>query len=58
MTNVFAVIGEHRDEPGRLLLRGDDGHFYAYATDDGRPSAVEPTDEWEFDPDAEPIADG
>lgn len=49
MTNVFAVVGEHRQEPGRLLLLGDDGHYYAYATVSGQPTEVEPTDEWEID---------
>ena len=52
MTNVFAVVGEHREEPARLLLIGDDGHFYAYATTNGEPTAVEPTDEWELDGEA------
>jgi len=26
MTNVFAVVGQHRDVPDRLLLLGEDGH--------------------------------
>ena len=53
MTNIFAVVGEHRVEPSRLLLVGDDGHFYAYDADDGRPTEVQPSDEWEWDPDAD-----
>ena len=52
MTNVFAVVGEHRDEPSRLLLLGDDGNSYAYANAFGQPIVVEPTDEWSIDPDA------
>jgi hypothetical protein len=53
MTNVFAVVGEHRDQPTRLLLIGDDGQFYSYASDAGsRLSAVEPTDDWSIDDDA------
>ena len=48
MTNVFAVVGEHRAEPDRLLLLGDDGRYYAFAAD-GRPSAVEPTGAWRLD---------
>lgn len=51
MTNIFAVVGEHRDEPGRLLLMGDDGHYYAYDNDDRQPVEVEPSDDWEIDPD-------
>ena len=58
MTNVFAIVGEHREEPGRFLLLGDDGQFYAYAADDGRTIEVEPTDEWELDANAETLADG
>ncbi len=53
MTNVFAVVGQHRVEPGRLLLLGDDGRYYAYATDDVLLTEVEPTDEWAIDPDVE-----
>jgi hypothetical protein len=47
MTNVFAVVGEHRAEPERLLLLGDDGRYYAFA--DGRPAEVEPGDAWALD---------
>ena len=58
MTNVFAVVGEHRQEPGRFLLIGDDGRFYAYASTESEPIATKPSDEWELDdqprmPDAE-----
>ncbi len=49
VTNVFEVVGEHREEPSRLLLRGEDGLFYAYATSDSHPTAVEPSEEWELD---------
>ena len=48
MTNVFAVVGQHRAEPGRLLLRGDDGRYYAYAAN-GHLSAVEPSNAWVLD---------
>lgn len=53
MTNVFAVVGEHREEPTRLLLVGDDGRFYAYATDDTTPTEVDPSDEWAIDAEVE-----
>ncbi len=49
MTNVFAVVGEHRLEPDRLLLLGDDGHYYAYAAPSGQPTEVDPSDEWKID---------
>lgn len=48
MTNVFAVVGEHRREPNRLLLLGEDGRYYAY-TADGQLSVVEPTESWRLD---------
>ncbi len=51
MTNVFAVVGEHRAEPDRLLLLGDDGRYYAFAAD-GRPIEVEPSGVWRLDADA------
>ena len=54
VTNLFAVVGEHRQEPSRLLLIGDDGHYYAYGAADGQPVEVEPTDEWQLDPEAAP----
>ena len=54
MTNIFAVVGEHRDEPTRLLLLGADGHYYAYAAVASRePTEVEPSDDWQIDPEAE-----
>ncbi len=49
MTNVFAVIGEHRERPERLLLLGGDGRFYTYVTAEGPPVEVEPTEEWALD---------
>jgi hypothetical protein len=51
-TTVYSVIGEHRLEPHRLLLLCDDGHYYAFAANAARPTAVEPTEEWEIDPPA------
>ena len=49
-TTVYSVIGEHRLEPHRLLLLGDDGHYYAFAANAAQPTAVQPTDEWQIDP--------
>jgi hypothetical protein len=56
-TTVFSVVGEHRSQPHRLLLLGDDGHFYALASYAAHPQAVEPTDEWQIDPDVEDPSD-
>jgi len=57
MTNVFRVVGEHRREPSRLLLLGDDGQFYAYTTDKGQMATVEPSEDWSMDRDASPHPD-
>ncbi len=53
MGTVFAVVGEHRDDPARLLLRGEDGRFYAYGRG-GRLRAVAPDGAWVLDPDPDP----
>jgi hypothetical protein len=50
MTNVFAVVGQHRAEPDRLLLLGDDGRYYAY-TPDGQLTPADPADGWAIDDD-------
>ena len=47
-TNVFAVVGQAVADPDRLLLLGEDGHFYAYAAD-GQPRPVNPTAGWRLD---------
>jgi hypothetical protein len=49
VTNVFAVVGEHRERPDRLLLLGADGHYYTYVSAGGPPVEVEPGEEWEID---------
>jgi hypothetical protein len=54
---VFAVVGQHRHDPARLLLRGDDGRYYAYAGT-GQPTAIEPTADWAIDPVPEGSHDG
>jgi hypothetical protein len=51
VTNVFAVVGEHRWEPGRLLLLGEDGRYYAYGAN-GTPVEIEPSAAWSLDEDA------
>jgi hypothetical protein len=42
----FLVVGEHREDPTRLLLLGADGHYYAYALDGGATTHVEVDEEW------------
>jgi len=55
VTNIFAVVGEHRREPGRLLLLGEDGRYYAYRAD-GAPLEVEPGAAWNLDEEALAVA--
>jgi uncharacterized protein YraI len=50
VTNVFAVVGQHRVESARLLLLGEDGRYYAYAAD-GRPVQVTLSTVWLLDGD-------
>jgi hypothetical protein len=54
MTNIFAVIGEDRDDPDRLLVLGADGQHYAYHIAEGTTAPVELNDEWTFDPNPPP----
>ncbi len=49
MTNVFAVVGEHRLVRGRLLLRGDDDQYYAYAEGQRKMVPVRPSADWVLD---------
>lgn len=49
MTNVFAAVGQHRDDPDLLLLLGSDGRHYAQALPDAAPVPVEVDDRWEVD---------
>ena len=53
MTNVFAVVGEHKLVRGRLLLKGDDGQYYAYAEGHRKMVPVRPTADWLLDGDRE-----
>lgn len=49
MTTDFVVLGERRDDPSQLLLRGDDGGFYAYDLSTGHVSAIEVDAAWTMD---------
>ncbi len=46
MTNIFAVVGEHRENPDHLLVLGDDGTYYDYALTTGQTAATEPDESW------------
>lgn len=52
MTLVFAVVGEHRDDPDRLLVLGDDGHHYDYRVPTGQTVPTVPDEAWDVDPNA------
>lgn len=56
MTNVFAVAGEHLDDPRKLLLAGDDGRFYALDAS-GRPVLLDSIRDWRLDPSPAPTAE-
>jgi hypothetical protein len=49
MTNVFAVVGEHRDDPDHLLVLGDDGSYYDYTLTTGQAEPTEPGADWSTD---------
>ncbi len=50
MPTVFSVIGEHRDDPDRLLALGSDGRHYALVLPSGTASPTDPGKEWAIDP--------
>jgi hypothetical protein len=51
---VFAVVGEKRDDPDRLLVLGEDGRHYQYQLPVGTTTPVVPDDGWVIDPDPPP----
>jgi hypothetical protein len=53
VTIIYTVVGQHRTEPGCLLLLGDDNRYYA-RTAAGRSAPVAPTAAWLLDADREP----
>ncbi len=51
-TSIFAVIGCHRDRSYELLLQGEDGRWYAWASPTSEPTPVEEDEiesEWRID---------
>ncbi len=49
MTNVFAVVGELRDDPNHLLVLGEDGSYYDYALSTGHATPTDPDESWSAD---------
>lgn len=45
----FHVIGELRDNPRHLLMRGDDGRYYDYNLEDGGISPAKLDASWAVD---------
>jgi hypothetical protein len=48
VATIYTVVGQHRTEPGLLLVLGDDNRYYALSPA-RRPSRVTPTVAWVFD---------
>jgi hypothetical protein len=57
MTTIFAVVGEHHDDPDRLLLLGTDGQYYQYQLLDETTSPVNLDESWDLDADLLPLDD-
>jgi hypothetical protein len=56
MPTVFAIVGQHEDDPDRLLLLGDDGQHYQLRLSDGITTPVAPAEEpWRLDPAPMPV---
>ena len=51
MSTVFAVVGQHREDPDRLLLLGEDGQHYDLRLPDGPTVPIEPDEFWTMDGD-------
>jgi len=49
VTTVYSIIGEHREDPARLLALGSDGQHYAMILASGATFPVEPDDDWHLD---------
>ena len=52
MTTVYSIIGEHSDDPARLLALGADGQHYALVLSQGTLTPVDVDDSWSLDPEA------
>lgn len=56
-TNIFVVVGEHRDDPVRLLLLGADGRYYDQRLPAGRPVPADLGLPWIVDPETPAVED-
>ena len=55
MADTFAVVGEHREDPNRLLLVGADGRHDDHLLPGGPTTPVEPGDDWAVDENPPPV---
>ena len=49
MTNLYAVVGEHHDDPNHVLILGEDGQYYDWDLTSEQTRPVEPGDDWHLD---------
>ena len=56
MSTVFAVVGQHSEDPDRLLLLGEDEQHYDLRLPDGPTLPIEPDEFWTVD-DGVPVFD-
>ena len=49
MTTVFAVVGQHLEDPDRFLLLGSDGRHFDMELPDGAPLPCDPDERWAID---------
>jgi hypothetical protein len=45
----YDVVGEHRSDPSRILMRGTDGRYYELRLGDGEVTTVELGNDWVSD---------
>lgn len=50
MISVYSIVGEHHDDPDRLLALGADGQHYALMLPQGAMLPVVPDEQWLLDP--------
>ncbi len=50
MISVYSIVGEHHEDPDRLLALGADGQHYALMLPQGTMFPVEPDEQWRLDP--------
>jgi hypothetical protein len=52
----YHVVGEHRSDPSRILMRGTDGRYYELRLGDGEVTTVELGNDWISDASASCLA--